>query len=115
MVMVMSMQATNNRVIFRCIVFVLLGGLIGGSPTVAATKDRLDNSTRHHEWADVDAPGGRKVRTWIVYPEVAHDATTVVLIHENKGLTDWVRGVADELAEAGYLAVAPDLLSGTGP
>jgi carboxymethylenebutenolidase len=37
------------------------------------------------------------------------------VIHENKGLTDWVRGVADQLAEAGYLAVAPDLLSGTAP
>src|SRR5207247_52038 len=34
---------------------------------------------------------------------------------ENKGLTDWVRGVADQLAEAGYVAIAPDMLSGLGP
>jgi carboxymethylenebutenolidase len=96
-------------------VFVLIGVMCAGGICPAATKDRLDSSPRHHEWADVEAPGGHKVHTWIVYPEVSHDATTIVLIHENKGLTDWVRGVADELAEAGYLAVAPDLLSGTGP
>jgi carboxymethylenebutenolidase len=39
----------------------------------------------------------------------------VVVIHEIFGLTDWVRGVADQLAEAGYIAIAPDLLSGTAP
>jgi carboxymethylenebutenolidase len=39
----------------------------------------------------------------------------VVVIHENRGLTDWVRSVADQLAEAGYIAIAPDLLSGMAP
>jgi carboxymethylenebutenolidase len=39
----------------------------------------------------------------------------VLVIHENKGLTDWVRSVADQLAEAGYVAIAPDLLTGKGP
>ena len=39
----------------------------------------------------------------------------MVVIHENKGLTDWVRTVADQLAEAGYIAIAPDLLSGAAP
>jgi carboxymethylenebutenolidase len=80
-----------------------------------AQGDRLENSPRHHEWIDVDAAGGRKVRTFVAFPEVSGPATTVIVIHENKGLTDWVRGVADQLAEAGYLALAPDLLSGTGP
>jgi len=42
-------------------------------------------------------------------------ATAVVVIHEIFGLTDWVRGFADQLAEAGYIAIAPDLLSGAGP
>jgi len=36
----------------------------------------------------------------------------VLVIHEKHGADDWVRGVADQLAEAGYIAVAPDLLSG---
>jgi carboxymethylenebutenolidase len=39
----------------------------------------------------------------------------VVVIHEIFGLTDWVRTVADELAANGYIAIAPDLLSGSGP
>jgi carboxymethylenebutenolidase len=77
--------------------------------------DRLENSRRHHEWVDIESAGGRTVRTWVVYPEVDGPATTVIVIHENRGLTDWVRGVADQLAEAGYLALAPDFLSGTAP
>src|SRR5947207_7143 len=77
--------------------------------------ERLQTSPRHHEWAEIDSSGGRKVKTWIVYPQVDHPATLVLLIHENRGLTDWVRGLADEVAEAGYVAVAPDLLSGTAP
>jgi carboxymethylenebutenolidase len=28
---------------------------------------------------------------------------------------DWVQELADELAQAGYIAIAPDLLSGKGP
>ena len=52
------------------------------------------------------------MRAWVVYPEVKSKAPVVVVIHENKGLTDWVRGFADQLAEAGYIAVAPDLLIG---
>ena len=39
----------------------------------------------------------------------------MVVIHENQGLTDWVRSVADQLAAKGYIAVAPDLLSGMAP
>jgi carboxymethylenebutenolidase len=76
---------------------------------------RLENSRRHHEWVDIESAGGRKVRTFVVFPETDGPATTVIVIHENRGLTDWVRSVADQLAEAGYLALAPDFLSGTAP
>jgi carboxymethylenebutenolidase len=37
------------------------------------------------------------------------------VIHEIFGMTDWVPTVADRLAENGYIAIAPDLLSGMGP
>jgi carboxymethylenebutenolidase len=77
--------------------------------------ERLQTSPRHQEWVDIEAAGGRKVHTFVVYPEVEKPATAVIVIHENRGLTDWVRGVADQLAEAGFLALAPDLLSGTAP
>jgi carboxymethylenebutenolidase len=77
-------------------------------------KERLDKSPRHHEWIDVKQ-GGRAVRCFVAYPEVKEKVMAVLVIHENKGLTDWVRSVADQVAEAGYLAIAPDLLSGEGP
>ena len=80
-----------------------------------SVSERLEKSPRHHEWVDIEAPGGRKVHTWVVFPEVDKPATVVIVIHENRGLTDWVRGVADQLAEAGFVALAPDMLSGTAP
>jgi carboxymethylenebutenolidase len=39
----------------------------------------------------------------------------VLIIHEIFGMTDWVQDLADQVAEAGYIAVAPDLLSGMAP
>jgi carboxymethylenebutenolidase len=77
-------------------------------------KQRLENSPRHHEWAKVKH-GDRTVQCFVVFPEIKGKATAVIVIHENKGLTDWARGVADQLAEAGYVAIAPDLLSGMAP
>ncbi len=77
-------------------------------------KARLEKSPRHGEWVKVKH-GNREVNCFIVYPEVKEKATAVVVIHEIFGLTDWVRGVADQLAEAGYIAIAPDLLSGAAP
>ena len=74
-------------------------------------KDRLIDSPRHHEWIEVQN-GDRTIYTWVVYPEVSEAATTVMVIHENRGLNDWARSLADQVAEAGYIAVAPDLLSG---
>jgi len=78
-------------------------------------KKRLDASPRHHEWVDIKTKAGRTVRAFLVYPETSKPVPGVLVIHENKGLTDWVRSVADQLAEAGYVALAPDLLSQTGP
>ena len=77
-------------------------------------KARLEKSPRHLEWVKIKQ-GEREVNCFIAYPEVKEKATAVVLIHEIFGLTDWVRSVADQLAENGYIAIAPDLLSGTAP
>jgi carboxymethylenebutenolidase len=79
-----------------------------------AALERLEKSPRHHEWVEVRS-GGRTVHAFVTYPEVKHRATAVMVIHENRGLTDWVRSVTDRLAEAGYIAIAPDMLSGAGP
>ncbi len=77
-------------------------------------KAKLEKSPRHLEWVKVKQ-GTREVNCFIAYPEVKDKATAVVVIHEIFGLSDWVRGVTDQLAEAGYIAIAPDLLSGTAP
>src|SRR4051812_36479626 len=77
-------------------------------------KARLEKSPRHLEWVKVKN-GSREVNCFIAYPEVKDKAPAVLVIHEIFGLTDWVRGIADQLAEAGYIAIAPDLLSGMAP
>jgi carboxymethylenebutenolidase len=75
-------------------------------------KARLDKSPRHLEWIKIKS-GEREVNSFIAYPEVKEKATAVIVIHEIFGLSDWARSMTDELAEAGYIAIAPDLLTGT--
>ncbi len=76
----------------------------------ASVADRLNDSPRHQEWVTVKN-GDRDVSAFVVYPETSAKVPAVLVIHENKGLNDWARGMADQLAEQGYIAVAPDLLS----
>ncbi len=77
--------------------------------------ERLEQSPRHGEWVRYEAGSGDSVSAWVVYPERPDRAPVVVVIHEIFGLTDWIRGVVDQLAAEGFVAVAPDLLSGKGP
>src|SRR4030095_13288222 len=83
-------------------------------------KQRLAKSPRHQEWVKVKyKPAGatteREVSAFVVYPEVKKKAPAVIVIHEIFGMSDWVQSLTDQLAEAGYIAIAPDLLSGVGP
>jgi len=77
-------------------------------------KQRVAKSPRHREWVKVKN-GTREVNSFVVYPETKDKATAVVVIHEIFGMSDWVQSLTDQLAEAGYIAIAPDLLSGMGP
>jgi carboxymethylenebutenolidase len=81
-------------------------------PTTPAS--RLETTPRHDEWVDL-THGERTVRAYVVYPQKSSLSHVVVVIHENRGLNDWARSVADRLAEEGYIAIAPDFLSGTAP
>jgi carboxymethylenebutenolidase len=72
---------------------------------------RLSASPRHGEYAMVHTGGGDSVRVWVVYPERSTKAPVVVVVHEIFGLSSWVRGVADQLAADGFIAIAPDLLT----
>src|ERR671916_304053 len=74
-------------------------------------KPRLNDSPRHGEWVEYKS-GDRTLKAFVVYPERKEKAPVVIVIHEIFGLTDWVRSVCDQLAEAGVIAIAPDLLTG---
>jgi carboxymethylenebutenolidase len=93
------------------------GGSSGALPPGnEQAKPRLNTSPRHGEWINVKVPGSdQPVKTWIVYPERSTRAPVVIVIHEIYGLTDWIRSVADQLAADGFIALAPDVLSGKGP
>src|SRR5688572_28043296 len=80
-------------------------------PDEAGAPAQLNTSPRHGEWVKIDA-SGTPINTWVVYPERSAKAPVVVVIQEIYGLTDWIRGVADQLAADGFIAIAPDLLSG---
>ena len=77
-------------------------------------KQRLEKSPRHSEWVEIKH-GTRTVQAFVVYPESKQKAPVVIVIHEIFGLSDWARTVADQLAANGYIAIAPDFLSGMGP
>lgn len=77
-------------------------------------RQKLEASPRHREWVTVKHDG-RAVETFIAYPESTGKTPVVLIIHEIFGMTDWVQDLADQVAAAGYIAVAPDLLSGMAP
>lgn len=84
-------------------------------PGADRAEAAIDRSPRHGEWVDVVNPGGPAIRTWVVYPERSGKAPVVLVIHTISGLSPWARALADQLAEDGFIAVAPDFLSGLGP
>ncbi len=97
--------------------------LLSPGPTAAQTLPpdgegavaALEASPSHGEWVKYDAGGGDMVEAWVVYPERSDAAPVVVVIHEIFGMSDWIRAVADRLAAEGFIAIAPDMLSGKGP
>src|SRR6476620_2703591 len=86
----------------RCLMKKLLAAAVVLGLTLSASaqdfaKKKVEKTPRHVEWVDVKN-GDRKVKCFVVYPEVKDKATAIIVIHENKGLTDWVRLMADDLA-----------------
>ncbi len=121
------MKSTTNvlALMFLCSVIAYgqdMSGHHHGTPAAAPdpmvsqewAKQKLAKSPRHQEWVKVKN-GTREVNSFVVYPENKNKATAVVVIHEIFGLSDWIQSLTDQLAEAGYVAIAPDLLSGMGP
>jgi len=108
----------TRRPSLRLAAVVLAAISISLTPAPAQAQDwakaALDKSPRHREYVPIKA-GSRTINTFIVYPETSRKAPVVIMIHEIFGLSDWAKSMADELAAQGYIVLAPDLLSGTGP
>jgi len=83
--------------------------LPAGSGGAAA---RLAASPRHGEYVMIRTGPADSIRAYVVYPERSTRAPVVLVVHEIFGLSTWIRGVADQLAADGYIAIAPDLLTG---
>ena len=117
----MKMLSNLTRLTVSVIGLVLIGGLMmigiyaGADSHANSAKEQLEKSPRHGEWVKISTESGREVSAFIVFPEVTENATSVIVIHEIFGLTDWIRQVGDELAKAGFVAICPDFLSGMGP
>ncbi len=76
--------------------------------------EKVNKSPRHHEWITVKY-GDRSVDAFVAYPESSKKSPVMLVIHTINGMIDWIPDISDQIAEAGYIAVAPDLLSGMGP
>ena len=57
-------------------------------------------------------PDGQNTQGYLAEPEHAAGAAAIVVIQEWWGLNQQIRGVADRLASAGYVALVPDLYRG---
>jgi carboxymethylenebutenolidase len=75
-----------------------------------SADERLAASPREGEWVMIGVDGD-SVRAWVVYPARREGAGVVVAVHDNRGMSNWIRGVADQLAADGFIAIAPDMLS----
>lgn len=105
------MKCIINLILVLFVALLVTAGTVAGQDWARA---QLQKSPRHQEWVTVKHDG-RSVETFVVYPESKDKRPVVLVIHEIFGMTDWVEDLADQVAAAGYIAVAPDLLSGMGP
>ena len=55
-----------------------------------------------------------QVEAYLAKPKTPGKHPAVLIVHENRGLTDSIRSIARRFAAAGYVALAPDLLSRVG-
>jgi carboxymethylenebutenolidase len=88
-----------------------LVGSIAASPAVAAIVP-ADDKRLTTRTMTFDQPAG--YRAYVAEPRTRSLKATVLVIHENRGLTEHIRDIARRLALAGFRAVAPDFLSLAG-
>src|SRR5207302_3027867 len=107
----MEQRRAGGRFLIATLFAIIMCDPICNAQAQDWAKERLNKSPRHGEWVDLKS-GDRTIKAFVVYPERKEKTPVVIVIHEIFGLTDWVRGICDQLAENGVIAIAPDLLSG---
>ena len=113
-------RLTRREFIHRAVLFT-------GSVAAATTLvDALAPTTSHANLVDPNDPGlistdikysstdGASIGAYLTRPKGVGSHAAVVVLHENRGLNDHIRDVARRLVKAGYVALAPDLLSRQG-
>jgi carboxymethylenebutenolidase len=102
-----------------------LAAIAGSSAAAMAILPLLDSNYAHAAVAENDArlsigsaswrgPSG-EIRGYLVVPQSGPaKRPAVIVIHENRGLTPYIRDVARRLALEGFTSLAPDLLSPHG-
>ena len=83
------------------------------APAAEHVAEVLAKSTG--KWVETKMADGTRLKMWVVTPQSTTRTGAVLVIHENMGLNDWPRAVADQLARQGYIAIAVDLMSGKAP
>ena len=100
---------------------VITGVVVGAAGILAVATSapsfpvlpRLSTADIHTEYVKI--PSGRDtVTAYLAYPERKDRAPAVVVIHEIFGMSDFVRHTTEQLAQDGFVAIAPDLLSRRG-
>jgi carboxymethylenebutenolidase len=83
------------------------------SSAMAAATMKL--TPRHGEWVDIPV-GKVRLHTWISYPDGNGRVPVVLVLSDEAGMwDDFPRGIADQLAQDGFIGVVPDFVSGMGP
>src|SRR5262249_10879519 len=73
-------------------------------PDNDAAKEQLATSPRHGEWVDVKMAGGPAINSFVIYPERSSKAPVVIVVHDIGGMSEWIRGIGDQLAKEGFIA-----------
>jgi carboxymethylenebutenolidase len=97
----------TRPIIFASGILLLTSAVVASG---AQANERLAASPRKGEWVVIKV-GADSVRAWVVYPARRQNAPVVVAVHDNQGMSNWIRGIADQLAADGFIGIAPDLLT----
>lgn len=96
-----------------------LSNLTGGMTAALTILPTLESNYALAKSSDAELfteyvayPGGSgTMKAYVARPKAEKTYQTVVVIHENRGLTPHIEDVARRAAQAGFLAIAPNALS----